>query len=123
MGVMLVKTFLARLFGGRAKPVESPAADAADYLVLVQVGEGAEPVPMTLGDLLECDTREKLLQRAAEKTDDAAKRADRRIIDHLKSLGVPEDISRYKNEEGTTTLYYRLGGLRGRKPTDPSDEG
>ena len=132
-----MKKFLTRLFGGNTSPEPSTIrTPVADYLVLVQVREGAEPVPMTLGDLLECDTRETLLQRAAEKTEDAAKRAGSRgetptrpdpadyegrpIGDYLDALGVPEDTSRYETEEGATTLYHRLGGLRRPKPADPS---
>ena len=137
-----MKKFLARLFGANASPEPSnsqtPAAtDAIEPLVLVQVREGTEPVPMTLGDLRECDTLEKLLQRAAETTEDAAKCADSRgvtptrpdpkdykdrpIGDYLKALGVPEDTSRY--ESGTTTLHFRLGNLRRPKPSDPPRDG
>ncbi len=114
-----MKRFLRRPFGTtpaaptakQSAPVEHEPGAASDYLVLVQIQAGADPVPMTLGELQECDTLEKLLRRAAEKTEasgtapatgrrpNPADFRGRPIGDHLKALGVPEDTSRYEKEQ------------------------
>lgn len=119
-----MRKLLTRLFRRNTTTTEQIPSDetpATDYLVLLQLEDGADPVPMTLGDLLECDTKEKLLRRAAEKTGDARATTKRRprpdpadfkgrpIRDYLEARGVPENTSRYTTESGITTLYYRFG--------------
>lgn len=102
-------------------PAERDAVEVTDYPVLLELEEGAGPVLLTLGDLFECETRDELRQRAAERVASRQSRAGddprpdpadykgRPIGDFLTALGSTEDTSHYARERGITTVFHRLG--------------
>lgn len=100
-------------------PEAASAAPGYHVQLSVPPEDGGEPasVGFTLGELLEIDTLDELLERAAAKParNEALANPDsfkgRPIGDYLKALGVPEDTSRYEDEEGVTTINFNLGRI------------